>query len=725
MKTAEFKIKGMCCAEEVAVLRKELGLLPGVEDLSFDILNAKMTIRYVPEKLGPEELIGAVRQTGMTALPWHEQDRAAAVSSGRWKQPRELLTIASGIAVGLGFLVHVMSVGLRAVMTEGGAVPLAAKTLYLVAVICGVWFVLPKAWLALRRLRPDMNLLMTIAVVGAAAIGEWFEAATVAFLFALSLVLESWSVARARRAVAALMALTPPKARIVCPKDHCEELVDVATVAVGTTVIVKPGEKFPLDGTIARGNTTVDQSPITGESMPVPKAAGDAVYAGTINRYGAAEFVTTKPAGDTTLAHIIRMVGEAQSRRAPSEQWVDTFARYYTPIVMALAVIVAVIPPLVLDGSWSQWFYQALVLLVIACPCALVISTPVSIVSALTSAARHGVLIKGGLYVEVPSRIRAIALDKTGTLTEGKPAVVRVLPWSGHTERELLEIAAAIEARSEHPLAHAIITHAASQGIKPKPADDFQALKGKGATAVLNGQAVWIGSHRYLEERAQEDPHMHRTLEELAQGGTSAVVVGNDHHVCGVIAVADRVRPQSRAAVTALREAGIRHIVMLTGDNQGTAQAIARQTGVDEVRAELLPEDKVKAVEELVARHGSVAMVGDGVNDAPAMARASLGIAMGAVGTDAAIETADIALMSDDLSRLPWLVRHSRRTLAIVRQNIALSLGVKALFMALALAGHASLWAAIAADMGVSLLVVGNALRLLVNKSSQGVGSHA
>lgn len=725
MASTAFKIQGMDCAEEVATLRKEVGALPGVEELSFDLLQAKMTVRYTPDRVEPTELIAAVNRSGMSASPWQEPSGRTPTDKPWWKQPRELLTLASGLGVALGFAVHATLTGLRAAISEGGTVPLSARVLYLAAVICGIWFVLPKAWFALRRLRPDMNLLMTIAVVGAAAIGEWFEAATVAFLFALSLVLESWSVARARRAVAALMALTPPKARILCPKDHCEELVDVAQVAVGTTVIVKPGEKFPLDGTIAKGNTTVDQSPITGESMPVSKEMGDTVYAGTINRYGAVEFVSTKPAGDTTLAHIIRLVGEAQSRRAPSEQWVDTFARYYTPIVMALAVGVALIPPLFLNGSWSSWFYQSLVLLVIACPCALVISTPVSIVSALTSAARHGVLIKGGLYVEVPGRIRAIALDKTGTLTEGKPAVVRVLPWSGHTERELLEIAAAIEARSEHPLAHAIVTHAASLGITPKPADDFQALKGKGATAVLNGQAVWIGSHRYLEERAQEDPQMHDTLEELAQSSTSAVVIGNDHHVCGVIAVADRVRPQSRAAVTALREAGIRHIVMLTGDNQGTAQAIAGQTGVDEVRAELLPEDKVKVVEELVARHGTVAMVGDGVNDAPAMARASLGIAMGAVGTDAAIETADIALMSDDLSRLPWLIRHSRRTLQIVRQNIALSLGVKALFMALALTGHASLWAAIAADMGVSLLVVGNALRLLVNETSQGVGSHA
>lgn len=725
MATASFKVQGMCCAEEVATLRRELSPLPGVEDLRFDVLRARMTVRFASEKVHSDDVVAAVRRTGMTAMPWADQDPADSTRGVWWKEPRDLLTLASGLALAAGFGVHAISVGLHAAMSEGGAVPLGARGLYLLAIVTGVWMVAPKAWFAVRRVRPDMNLLMTVAVVGAVGIGEWFEAATVAFLFALSLVLESWSVARARRAVAALMALTPAKARIICPKDKCEELVDVGSVAVGTTVIVKPGEKFPLDGVLKAGSTTADQSPITGESMPVSKAIGDSVYAGTVNGMGAVEVVTTKPASDTTLARIVRMVGEAQGRRAPSEQWVDTFARYYTPLAMALAVLVALVPPLLLAGGWSYWFYQALVLLVIACPCALVLSTPVSIVSALTSAARQGVLIKGGLYVELPGRLRAVALDKTGTLTEGRPAVVRVIPLSGHSEDELLEIAAAIESRSEHPLAHAIVSFAVARGIRPSAANNYQAIKGKGASAALNGQQVWIGSHRYLEERAQETPEMHQTLEGLAEAGHSVVVIGNDDHVCGFIAVADRVRPQARAAVAALRHAGIQHIIMLTGDNRGTADAIARQTGVDEVQAELLPEDKLRVVEELVTRHGRVAMVGDGVNDAPAMARATLGVAMGAVGTDAAIETADIALMGDDLTKLPWLIRHSRRTLAVIRQNIGLSLAVKALFVALTLAGHASLWAAIAADMGVSLLVVANALRLLATESSQGVHTDA
>jgi Cd2+/Zn2+-exporting ATPase len=481
---------------------------------------------------------------------------------------------------------------------------------------------------------------------------------------------------------------------------------------------VKPSEKFPLDGRIAKGETTANQAPITGESRPVPKAVGDDVYAGTINEDGAVEIVTTRGATDTTLARITRMVGDAQAKRAPSEQWVETFARYYTPAVIVLAILVAAIPPMLFGGAFTYWFYHALVLLVIACPCALVISTPVSIVAALASAARHGVLIKGGLHVERPGRLKAIALDKTGTLTDGQPQVQQVVPLSGHDERELLEIASAIERRSEHPLARAIVRYAESRGLSPPPVDDYQTLKGKGATAHLKGTSVWIGSHRLLEERAQETPDMHAQLETLSAAGSSIVVVGNDDHVCGFIAIGDRVRDGARRAVAALRAAGIEHVIMLTGDNHGTARAVAEATGLDEVRAELSPEQKVAAIEELVARYGAVAMVGDGVNDAPALARSSLGIAMGVAGTDAALETADVALMSDDLSRLPWLIRHSRRTLAIIRQNIVAALAVKAVFILLTLAGHASLWAAIAADTGMSLVVVFNALRLLNGRAA-------
>lgn len=715
----QFKIHGMDCAEEVAVLKREVGPVVGGEDrLGFDILNGKMTVLPPASDVTPEAIIGAVRQTGMRAEVWRDAARETA-TEGTWQRHgRTIATIASGSLALLGFMVHVILAGgiSAAIGSEGLGVvhhvPLAARVPYLLAILAALWHIVPKAWRAARRLRPDMNLLMTVAVVGAIGIGEWFEAATVAFLFALSLTLESWSVARARRAVAALMELAPPVARLK-KSDGTEEQVPPEQVQVGAHFVIMPGEKLPLDGQVVAGASHVNQAPITGESAPVSKQPGDQVFAGTINGDGALEVECTKPASDTTLAHIIRMVAEAQSRRAPSEQWVEKFARVYTPVVMGLAVSFLIVPPLFFGGDWGDWFYRSLVLLVIACPCALVISTPVSIVAALAASARNGVLIKGGTYVEAPARLQAIALDKTGTLTEGRPRVLEVVPLGGHDESELLERAAAMESRSDHPLAQAIVAFAKERGVRFVPAEDFQIIQGKGATARFNGQRYWLGSHRYLEERGQETEEDHRRLEALSQGGRTVVVIGNESHVCGLIALADAVRPGAKQTLQALRDAGLKHIVMLTGDNRETAQAIAAETGVDEVHAELLPADKVTAVEELVAKYGSVAMVGDGVNDAPALGRASVGIAMGAAGSDAAIETADIALMSDDLSKLPWLVQHSRRTLAIIRQNIVSSLSVKAVFVILTFAGYASLWAAIAADMGVSLLVVFNALRLL------------
>ncbi|MDZ4858360.1 MAG: heavy metal translocating P-type ATPase [Candidatus Hydrogenedentes bacterium] len=723
MKEVSYKIEGMDCAEEVAVLKNALADLSGVNDLRFDILNGKMSVSLEDGATGSSAIVDAVQRTGMRAIPWDDSKPIAHTEGKGLGNNRTRFTVLSGAMVVSGFLTHGFQSGFGVALAESSdTVPLASKLFFLIAIVAGIWFVVPKAWYALRQLRPDMNLLMVIAISGAVLINEWPEAAMVAFLFALSNTLESWSVGRARRAVAALMALTPPKARVLHDQAHAaheqqehnhEHMMDVAGVPIGSTVLVKPGEKFPLDGKIAKGDTAVNQAPITGESMPVSKVVGDDIFAGTINGDGAVEFVTTKLAADTTVAHIIQMVSDAQSRRSPSEQWVETFARWYTPAVMFLALGVILVPPLLLDGLWSKWFYEGLVLLVIACPCALVISTPVSIVSSLASAARHGVLIKGGLFVELPARLKAVALDKTGTLTLGRPEVKQIVPLSGHTDKELIEIAAAIESQSEHPLAHAVIKHAESLGIRPKPAVSFQVLKGKGATAVLNGVPVWIGSHRYLEERGQETPEMHRVLDELSSAGASVLIAGNNEHVCGFIAVADAIRPNAKAAVQELKTAGIEHVIMLTGDNRPTAESVAQQTGVDETRAELLPEDKVDAIEELVAKYGAVAMIGDGVNDAPAMARATLGIAMGAAGTDAAIETADIALMSDDLSRLAWLIRHSRRTLAIIKQNIVASLTVKAAFVLLAFSGHASLWAAIAADTGMSLLVVLNALRLL------------
>ena len=711
-RTEEFLVRGMDCAEEIVTLRAELGKVAGVRELRFDLLHRKLIVDLDPASGSPESVVQAVARTGMSAEPWaRRREEESSTASGRRR--RAMATASSGAFVAVGFLLHAMDAGVGAALGGSSGPPptVGARVAYALATVLGAWYVAPKAWHALRRARPDMNLLMCVAAVGAVAIGEWFEAATVSFLFAVSLALEAWSIGRARKAIAALMSLSPSKARVIGPGNN-EELVEAASVPIGATVLVKPGEKFPLDGRVVRGRTTVNQAPITGESVPVVKETGSEVFAGTVNEEGAVEVVTIKPFADSTLSQIAKMVGEAQARRSPSEQWVERFARIYTPVVMSIALLLILVPPL-FGGSWQRWIYEALVLLVIACPCALVISTPVTIVASLVAAARQGVLVKGGAHMETPSRLVAVALDKTGTLTEGRPRVRSIVARSGHSEAEVLEIAAAIEARAIHPLARAIVEHAAEQGIRPVPATDFQMLPGKGAHAKFDGVDHWLGSHRYLEERGQEDEETHASLEELSASGASVVVVGRKDHVCGFISLSDALRPGVRAVLDGLRRAGILRIVMLTGDNRGTAEAIAREAGIDEVRAELLPQDKVRAIEELVNTHGAVAMVGDGVNDAPALARSSLGIAMGAAGTEAALETADVALMGDDLSRLAWLVRHSKRALRVIRQNVVASLVVKATFLVLAFSGHASLWGAIAADMGVSLLVVLNALRLL------------
>lgn len=722
LEAVAFKIRGMDCAEEIALLKHELApIVGGEERLTFDLLNAKMTVVGPVDAAMGEDIRRAVRRTGMEAVSWRDAAPDRRNASFWERHGRTVQCAGSGLLLLAGFTFDAGRHGPAEAFVGGygdeRSFPMLTLVFYGAAIAMGGRHIFPKAIHALRRLRPDMNLLMTFAVAGALVIGEWFEAATVTFLFAVALLLESWSVGRARHAIGALMELTPARARCICPHDGDIEEKAVGDVPLGATVVVRPGERVPLDGIVTKGSTSLNQAPITGESTPVSKTVGDEVFAGAINNDGAFEFTTTRAADDTTLARIVRMVEEAQSRRAPSEQWVATFARYYTPAMMALAVLVAVVPPLFLGGQWIAWFYEALVILVIACPCALVISTPVSIVAGLTSAARQGVLIKGGAYLEAPARVKAMALDKTGTLTRGRPVVQTVVPLNGHSESELIERAAALEALSEHPIARAVLNRARRDGITVHPAQGFKALQGKGAEADYQGRRFWIGSHRMLHDFCGDDETLHQKAEALEDAGHSVVVVGNDNHVCGLLSVADDLRPEAPRAIEELKKAGIERVVMLTGDNAGTARAIANVAGVDEYHAELLPEDKVNALARLRAELGPVAMVGDGVNDAPAMAASSLAIAMGAAGSDAAIETADIALMSDDLSRLPWLIRHSKRTLRILKQNTFLALGIKAVFLVLAFSGMATLWMAIAADMGASLLVIFNALRLLDAKT--------
>ncbi len=717
-----FRIKGMCCGEEISVLKRELAPIVGGElNLSFDLLESKMTVFSTENRVSAAKIREVVARTGMEAVPWTAGCEAGVcpVEEGMWeRRGRLFLCMLSGGLMLAGFAFQAVHHGsiVDALLQGGneeGAPPLPALLSYVGAITAGGWFILPKALFALRRLRPDMNLLMVVAVLGAVGIGEWLEAASVTFLFSLALLLESWSVGRARRAIKALVEITPQTARYICPFDGKTEEKPVDSVPLNATVLVRPGEKIPLDGVVLRGETSVNQAPITGESLPVRKRPGDEVFAGTVNGQGAFEFRATKPASDTTLARIIRMVEEGQARRAPTEQWVERFAMVYTPLMMLLALLIAVVPPLLLGDPWIKWFYQALVVLVIACPCSLVISTPVSIIAGLTAAARNGVLIKGGAFLEAPAHIRAIAFDKTGTLTRGRPSVRHISAMDGHSERELLAKAAALEVHSTHPLARAVVRHAESEGIRVDPAEKFTIIPGRGAKGVVGGKTCWIGSHRMIEQWNLESPQFHEAARRLEETGHSLVVMWCDEHVCGIMSIADEVRANAVDTVRELKRLGMDRVAMITGDNHRAAQRVAAVTGVDEFEAEMLPEGKVDFVVRMRESFGNVAMVGDGVNDAPAMTKASVSIAMGAMGSDAAIETADIALMSDDLSKLPWLVRHSRRTLRIIRQNVVFSVGVKAFFVLLSLGGMATLWGAIAADMGASLLVIFNGLRLL------------
>jgi len=568
-----------------------------------------------------------------------------------------------------------------------------------------------KAARAILARRLDMNVLMTVAVVGAIAIGQWDEAATVAFLFALAQLLETFSLDRARQAVRGLLGVTPTEATV--RRDGQEARVPVATVRPGEMILVRPGERVPLDGIVRAGVSAVNQAPITGESLPAEKIPGAQVFAGSINGEGAIEVEVTHPAQETMLARIIALVEEAQAQKAPTQTLVERFAAIYTPAVIAGAVLVAALPPLLWAEPAWPWIYRALVLLVISCPCALVISTPVAVVCGLARAARLGILIKGGRILEALGGLRAMAFDKTGTLTRGRPTVAEVRPLADLDTREVLRLAAAVDALSEHPLAGAILAAARERGIVWPSATEFRAVPGRGARASVGGITYHLGSHRYAEELGVCSGAIESVLRDMEARGQTPAILSDGVQALGVLGVADQIRAEAPDALAALRRRGIRPLVMLTGDVVGTAEAIGRQVGTDLVRAELLPDEKLQAIHGLAQRHGTVGMVGDGINDAPALAAATVGIAMGAEGTDAAIETADVALMRDDLRQLAVAVSLGRRASRIIKTNIALSLTTKAVFVLCAVLGQATLWMAVAADMGTSLVVIANGMRLL------------
>ena len=699
--TSELIIPEMDCSEEEQLVEKALGGLDGLLGLQIHVVTQKVILQHDPQMLPLERIVQRLAEFGLHARAVQGgQERRAG-----WRRHiATWSTAAAGLFTALGLILPLV-----------GGDPWLAKLFLGLAIAIGGWPVARKGIAAARHGALDMNVLMMVAVTGALFIDAWGEGAMVVFLFALAQELERRSMDRARRAVQALMELAPPTARVL--RDGREIELPVEQVRLGDLFRLRPGDKVPLDGEVVDGHSAVDQAPITGESIPVEKAPGDTLYAGSINQQGSLDVRVTHLAGDTTLAQIGRLIEQAQSARAPAQAFVERFARYYTPAVIVIAVLVAAVPPLLLGLPFDTWFYRALVLLVIACPCALVISTPVAVVSGLARGARAGVLIKGGIHLENAGHLTTLAFDKTGTLTEGRPRVEQIEALADTPTERVLQVAATLESRSEHPLARAVMERAREQGIDPLPVDRFQSLTGLGVEATIDGEGYLLGNHRLFEERGLCSPEIESWLERWEQEGRTVVIVGSTTQVLGLIGIADQIRPEAPSALQQLRRLGVENLVMLTGDNRGTARAIAERLGIDQYRAELLPVDKVSAVQELVRQSGHVGMVGDGVNDAPAMASANIGIAMGAAGTDAALETADLVLMSDDLNRLPFAIRLSRATLGTIRQNIAVALGLKALFLVLAIGGWATLWMAVFADTGASVLVVLNSLRLLKMES--------
>ncbi|RKR43581.1 Cd2+/Zn2+-exporting ATPase [Paraburkholderia sp. BL17N1] len=697
MRTA-IRIMQMDCPTEEALIRKKFSRMPHVRSMEFNLMQRVLTVVHAPEAL--HSILAALRSLDFTPeLADASPDAAATPAPHASPKPWWPLALA-GVA----------AAGSEAAGWLGAPAWLPAGLAILAIVSCGLT-TYKKGWLAIRNGNLNINALMSIAVTGALVLRQWPEAAMVMVLFTIAELIEAKSLDRARNAIQGLMQLTPEQAS-VRQLDGTWRLVELKAIAIGAVVRVKPGERIALDGEIVAGRSSVDQAPITGESLPVDKSVGDAVFAGTINQTGSFDYRVTAAASNTTLARIIHAVEEAQGTKAPTQRFVDQFARVYTPIVFAVALAVAIVPPLLFDGSWQAWVYKALVLLVIACPCALVISTPVTIVSGLAAAARKGILIKGGAYLEQGRKLTRLALDKTGTLTHGKPVQTEFEILAEIDALRCRTLAASLAGRSDHPVSTAIATAAKADGLAPITVDAFEAIAGRGVRGEIDGVPYWLGNHRLIEELGRCSASLEARLDALETQGKTVVMLVDAERVLALFAVADTVKETSRAAIAELQRLGV-STAMLTGDNPHTAAAIAQQVGIDEARGDQLPEDKLNAVARWSDDGATVGMVGDGINDAPALARADIGFAMGAMGTDTAIETADVALMDDDLRKIPSFIRLSKATHLVLVQNIALALGIKSVFLVLAVTGLGTMWMAVFADVGASLLVVANGLRLL------------
>jgi Zn2+/Cd2+-exporting ATPase len=693
---SSFRIEAMDCPTEQTLIQNKLGKLPGIQQLEFNLINRVLGVTHNLPDTAP--IVDAIKSIGMHAEPLEagvDAPAPAPVKKHWW--PLAL----SGVAALAAEVIHFTDV----------APTWVVAIIALVSILSGGLGTYKKGWIALKNFNLNINALMSIAVTGAILIGQWPEAAMVMFLFTVAELIEARSLDRARNAISGLMQMTPEQATVLQADGTWVEQ-EVKSVDLGARVRVKPGERIALDGEVVSGSSTIDQAPITGESLPVDKNVGDKVFAGTINQAGSLEYTVTAAANNSTLARIIHAVEQAQGARAPTQRFVDRFSKIYTPAVFVFALAVAIIPPLFMGAVWFDWIYRALVLLVVACPCALVISTPVTIVSGLAAAARKGILVKGGVYLEGGFKLDYLALDKTGTITHGKPVQTDYLCLEATTESTAPAIAAALARRSDHPVSLAIANAAVDKNFAAPIVDNFEALGGRGVKGQINGQTYHLGNHRLVEELGLCSPQLEEKLFALEKQGKSVVLLLDSAGPLALFAVADTVKESSREAIRQLHELGVKTL-MLTGDNVHTAGAIAAQVGIDEARGDLLPTDKLQAIEDLYKQGHRVGMVGDGINDAPALARAEIGFAMAAAGTDTAIETADVALMDDDLRKIPAFISLSRNTASILKQNIALALVIKAIFLGVTFAGLATMWMAVFADMGVSLLVVFNGLRLL------------
>ncbi len=686
-------VGGMDCAGCARTIERAVDRMPGVTFASVSFAGARLHVEYRPDVVDAPRIASGVRALGYDVpLPG---DPPPGTGTG-WSRGQRLTSVSAAL----------MALGIVADLAIGRG--LASILLYAAAMAIGGTPIARAGLVALRAThRADIKLLMAIAAIGAAAIGAWTEAALVVVLFSIGEMLERRAAERARRELGGLVALTPATARL--RRGDADVEIAVSKLRVGDAVVVRPGERLAVDGTVIEGASAVDEAAVTGESTPADKLPGDGVFAGTLNTNGLLVVRADVAPGDTTLARIARLVVDAQARRAPSERWVDAFARVYTPLVIAVALLVAALAPLLAGVSFDDAFYAALAMLIIACPCALVLSTPASIVSALGRASAAGVLVKGGAQLERAATIETVAFDKTGTLTLGRPRVTALHAFTV-TEDELLALAAGVEQGSEHPLARAIVGAAADRGLALPALEGFEATTGLGAAGRIEGRSVLVGSPRMMGIDALPAA-AREALAELAAGGATTVLVTRDGQAVGALALADEARPQAAEAVAMLARLGIRHTALLTGDNRAVAETIAREVGIADVHAELLPQDKAS----VIARLGpGTAMVGDGVNDAPALAAADLGIAMGSAGSATAIEVADVALMGDDPRKVAELIGLARWTRAVVRQNIAFALATKLVALGLLAAGSLPLWAAVASDVGASLIVVANGLRLIV-----------